>query len=177
MRLASSTILPRNLEDFLCILFGQSEPFLRENRPDVVHVGRHQVDDLRGVEGRHHGDLHEFLRDRQHFLRGHASEEGRVGKGILLLRVQLAPGGLFLLQDDLQLREGHERLFHTLSLWTLESMTIVTRAPTSNVWNDRVMGESPRWRGPRRNFCRVFSMIPFEAFTIVRPLSSWTSSR
>src|SRR5207237_744887 len=44
----------------------------------------------------------------------------------------------------------------------LESITIVTRSPTSKDWNDRVMGESPRWRGPRRNFCRVFSMIPFE---------------
>src|SRR3990172_1139114 len=51
--------------------------------------------------------------------------------------------------------------------WTLESMRIVTCAPTSNVWKDRVMGESPRSRGLRRYFCRVFSMIPFEAFTIV----------
>src|SRR3989454_656210 len=50
--------------------------------------------------------------------------------------------------------------------WTLESMTIVTRSPTSNDWNDRVIGESPRSRGLRRNFCRVFSMIPFEALTI-----------
>src|SRR3989304_4696732 len=51
--------------------------------------------------------------------------------------------------------------------WTLESMRIVTCAPTSNVWKDRVMGESPRSRGLRRSFCRVFSMIPFAAFTIV----------
>ena len=43
-------------------------------------------------------------------------------------------------------------------------------------WNERVIGESPRWRGPRRNFCRVFSMIPFEAFTIALHPSSWTSS-
>src|SRR3989304_4703544 len=28
------------------------------------------------------------------------------------------------------------------------------------------MGESPRSRGLRRNFCRVFSIIPFEAFTM-----------
>src|SRR2546427_3397174 len=53
--------------------------------------------------------------------------------------------------------------------WTLESMTIVTRSPTSNDWNDRVIGESPRSRGLRRNFCRVFSMIPFEALTISSP--------
>src|SRR5690242_16545755 len=50
----------------------------------------------------------------------------------------------------------------------LESMTIVTFAPTSKVWKDRVIGESPRSRGLRRNFCRVFSMIPFEAFTMFR---------
>src|SRR5213594_3938895 len=53
--------------------------------------------------------------------------------------------------------------------WTLESMTIVTRSPTLKDCNDRVIGESPRWRGLRRNFCRVFSMIPFEALTISSP--------
>src|SRR5438046_3963128 len=52
----------------------------------------------------------------------------------------------------------------------LESITIVTRSPTSKDWNDRLMGESPRWRGLRRNFCRVFSMIPFEALTISSPV-------
>src|SRR6266540_2492137 len=54
--------------------------------------------------------------------------------------------------------------------WTLESMTIVTCSPSAKVWNDRVIGESPRSRGLRRNFCRVFSMIPFEAFTIGSPV-------
>src|SRR5213594_2451313 len=54
--------------------------------------------------------------------------------------------------------------------WTLESMTIVTRSPTLKDCNDRVIGESPRWRGLRRNFCRVFSMIPFEALTISSPV-------
>src|SRR5713101_1264016 len=53
--------------------------------------------------------------------------------------------------------------------WTLESMTIVTRSPTLYVASDLVIGESPRWRGLRRNFCRVFSMIPFEALTISSP--------
>src|SRR2546430_9681606 len=48
-------------------------------------------------------------------------------------------------------------------------MTIVTRSPTLKDCNDRVIGESPRWRGLRRNFCRVFSMIPFEALTISSP--------
>src|SRR2546426_3065832 len=53
--------------------------------------------------------------------------------------------------------------------WTLESMTIVTCSPTLKDWSDLVIGESPRWRGLRRNFCRVFSMIPFEALTISSP--------
>src|SRR2546426_454309 len=53
--------------------------------------------------------------------------------------------------------------------WTLESMTIVTCSPTLNDCSDLVIGESPRWRGLRRNFCRVFSMIPFEALTISSP--------
>src|SRR3989449_704021 len=53
--------------------------------------------------------------------------------------------------------------------WTLESMTIVTCSPTLNVASDLVIGESPRWRGLRRNFCRVFSIIPFEALTISSP--------
>src|SRR5713226_2076102 len=53
--------------------------------------------------------------------------------------------------------------------WTLESMTIVTRSPSLNDWSDLVIGESPRCRGLRRNFCRVFSMIPFEALTISSP--------
>src|SRR3989454_543301 len=48
-------------------------------------------------------------------------------------------------------------------------MTIVTCSPTLNVASDLVIGESPRWRGLRRNFCRVFSMIPFEALTISSP--------
>src|SRR6266571_9212153 len=48
-------------------------------------------------------------------------------------------------------------------------MTIVTRSPTLNDWRDRVIAESPRWRGLRRNFCRVFSMMPFEALTISSP--------
>src|SRR5256885_9810275 len=48
-------------------------------------------------------------------------------------------------------------------------MTIVTRSPTLKDCNDRVIGESPRSRGLRRNFCRVFSMIPFEALTISSP--------
>src|SRR5438128_1047794 len=48
-------------------------------------------------------------------------------------------------------------------------MTIVTCSPTLNDCSDLVIGESPRWRGLRRNFCRVFSMIPFEAFTISSP--------
>src|SRR3989442_8154750 len=48
-------------------------------------------------------------------------------------------------------------------------MTIVTRSPTLNDCSDLVIGESPRWRGLRRNFCRVFSMIPFEALTISSP--------
>src|SRR3989442_672834 len=53
--------------------------------------------------------------------------------------------------------------------WTLESMTMVTRSPTLYVASDLVIGESPRCRGLRRNFCRVFSMIPFEALTISSP--------
>src|SRR2546422_11711729 len=48
-------------------------------------------------------------------------------------------------------------------------MTIVTCSPTLNVASDLVIGESPRWRGLRRNFCRVFSLIPFEALTISSP--------
>src|SRR5439155_1233880 len=48
-------------------------------------------------------------------------------------------------------------------------MTIVTRSPTLNNCRDLVIGESPRWRGLRRNFCRVFSMMPFEALTISSP--------
>src|SRR2546429_9696637 len=48
-------------------------------------------------------------------------------------------------------------------------MTIVTRSPTLNDCRDLVIGESPRWRGLRRNFCRVFSMMPFEALTISSP--------
>src|SRR5213594_5054268 len=48
-------------------------------------------------------------------------------------------------------------------------MTIVTRSPIWNDCNDLVMAESPRWRGLRRNFCRVFSMMPFEALTISSP--------
>src|SRR2546428_544910 len=48
-------------------------------------------------------------------------------------------------------------------------MTIVTCSPTLNVASDLVIGESPRWRGLRRNFCRVFSIIPFEALTISSP--------
>src|SRR5438093_144641 len=48
-------------------------------------------------------------------------------------------------------------------------MTIVTRSPTLKDCNDRGIGESPRWRGLRRNCCRVFSMIPFEALTISSP--------
>src|SRR3989442_11892886 len=48
-------------------------------------------------------------------------------------------------------------------------MTIVTCSPTLKDWSDLVIGESPRWRGLRRNFCRVFSMIPFEALTISSP--------
>src|SRR5207244_10981373 len=48
-------------------------------------------------------------------------------------------------------------------------MTIVTCSPTLNVASDLVVGESRRWRGWRRTFCRVFSMIPFEALTISSP--------
>src|SRR2546429_3778490 len=48
-------------------------------------------------------------------------------------------------------------------------MTIVTRSPTLNDCRDLVIGESPRWRGLRRNFCRVFSIMPFEALTISSP--------
>src|SRR2546426_12671912 len=48
-------------------------------------------------------------------------------------------------------------------------MTIVTRSPTLNDCSDLVIGESPRWRGLRRNFCRVFSMMPFEGLTISSP--------
>src|SRR2546430_17164743 len=48
-------------------------------------------------------------------------------------------------------------------------MTIVTRSPTLNDCSDLVIGESPRWRGLRRNFCRVFSMMPFQALTISSP--------
>src|SRR2546427_12526167 len=49
-------------------------------------------------------------------------------------------------------------------------MTIVTCSPTLNVASDLVIGESPRWRGLRRDFCPVFSMIPFEALTISSPV-------
>src|SRR2546422_3458657 len=48
-------------------------------------------------------------------------------------------------------------------------MTIVTCSPTLKDWSDLVIGQSRRWRGLRRNFCRVFSMIPFEALTISSP--------
>src|SRR5207245_10703243 len=48
-------------------------------------------------------------------------------------------------------------------------MTIVTCSPTLNVASDLVIGESPRWRGLLRSFCRVFSLIPFEALTISSP--------
>src|SRR2546427_5514202 len=48
-------------------------------------------------------------------------------------------------------------------------MTIVTCPPTLNVASDLVIGESPRWRGLRRNFCRVFSMTPSEALPISSP--------
>src|SRR5947209_12022866 len=50
--------------------------------------------------------------------------------------------------------------------WIEESMRIVALSPIANFRNARVMGESPRFLGLRRNFCRVFSMIPFEAFTM-----------
>src|SRR3989442_10022544 len=53
--------------------------------------------------------------------------------------------------------------------WALESIAVVTRSPTLKVARDLVIGESPRGRGLRRNFCRVFSMIPFEALTISSP--------
>src|SRR5213592_2913846 len=222
MAVASSAVLPHDLEDLTRILFGQAESFLREDRPDVVEVRRHQVGDLHRVEGGHHGDLYELLHDERDLLRRHPGKEGRVAEGILLFRIELAASGLLLVEDDLQLREGHvdssiispyarlrcsgrttaclmrppkrtstrnaaPRCPTTVPVmpwkrWCghpfcrLESITIVTRSPTSKDWNDRVMGESPRWRGPRRNFCRVFSMIPFEAFTIALHPSSWTSS-
>src|SRR3989454_5974296 len=112
MRVASSAVLPHNLEDFVRILFRQAEALLREDRADVVEVRRHEVDDLHRVEGRHHRDLHELLHDREDLLGRDAREEGRVRERILLLWIQLAPDGLLLLQDDLQFGKGHVRLFH-----------------------------------------------------------------
>src|SRR5437016_12093991 len=55
MAVASSAVLPHDLEDLIRILFGQAESFLREDRPDVVEVRRHQVGDLHRVEGDHMG--------------------------------------------------------------------------------------------------------------------------
>src|SRR5437773_9336109 len=51
MAVASSAVLPHDLEDLIRILFGQAESFLREDRPDVVEVRRHQVGDLHRLKG------------------------------------------------------------------------------------------------------------------------------
>src|SRR2546429_1547799 len=214
MAVASSAVLPHDLEDLIRILFGQAESFLREDRPDVVEVRRHQVGDLHRVEGGHHRDLHELLHDERTFSGGtrakreawlreyccsglsspraafslsrmtFSSVRDTYDSSIVFPHARLRCSGrttacLMRPPKRTSTRKAFPRRPTTVPVipwnrwcgqpfWTLDSMTIVTFAPTSKVWNERVVGESPRCRGPRRNFCRVFSMIPFDAFTIAR---------
>src|SRR3990170_2144163 len=107
-----SLVLRHDLQDLFRILFREREPFLREDRPDVVEVARHHVHDLHRVHRGHHGDRHELL-DHGDDLRGiDLRERGRVGQGVLLLLAELAPRLLLLLEKDFDLRQGHVVLFH-----------------------------------------------------------------